>query len=140
MKHKATTTGQRIDRTRLRRKLRFKYTRKGTLIVRTVKIQDKIVDVHSVYDILDERTTEMNDPTEQIRRTMTARINSVVGSREHLENLHGQVWDTSRLQQEFKVLGFFAPMITAIRKSDNKKGTLIFQHDPRFYFSFEEEA
>lgn len=82
----------------------------------------------------------MNDPTEQIRRTMTARINSVVGSREHLENLHGQVWDTSRLQQEFKVLSFFAPMIIAIRKSDNKKGTLIFQHDPRFYFSFEEEA
>lgn len=32
----------------------------------------------------------MNDPTEDIRRTMTAEINAQPGSREHLEQQHGQ--------------------------------------------------
>jgi hypothetical protein len=35
---------------------------------------------------------------------MTKNINAVEGSREYLEAKHGQVWDTTELQQEFEVL------------------------------------
>ena len=49
----------------------------------------------------------MTDRTEveSIRREMTKNINAVEGSREYLEAKHGQVWDTTELQQEFSVGG-----------------------------------
>ena len=78
----------------------------------------------------------MTDPTESIRRTMVAEINHEPGSREALEAKHGQVWDTSELQQDFDVIGFMAPIVVAIRKSDGVKGSLMFQASPRFYFGF----
>jgi hypothetical protein len=78
-----------------------------------------------------------SDPTENIRRQMLAEINAQPGSREYLEAKHGQVWDTSELSRDFEVLGFMAPLIVVVRKSDLQKGSLCFQHNPRFYFSFE---
>ncbi len=81
----------------------------------------------------------MTDQTESIRREMTQSINAVEGSREYLEAKHGQVFDTTELQQEFSVEGFMAPFVLARRKSDGIRGTLKFQHSPRFYFSFEPE-
>ena len=81
----------------------------------------------------------MTDQTESIRREMTKNINAVEGSREYLEAKYGQVWDTTELQQEFSVEGFMAPFVLARRKSDGIRGTLKFQHSPRFYFSFEPE-
>ena len=51
----------------------------------------------------------MTDPTETIRRQQIAEINAVPGSREYLKAKHGQVWDTSELQEDFQVLGFLAP-------------------------------
>jgi hypothetical protein len=77
------------------------------------------------------------DPTEDIRRQMLAEINAQPGTREYLEAKHGQVWDTSELSRDFDVLGFMAPMIVVVRKSDGQKGSLCFQHHPRFYFGFE---
>jgi len=81
----------------------------------------------------------MNDPTEDIRRQMVAQINSQAGSREYLESKHGQVWDTDQVHEEFEVLGFMAPFVIVRRKSDSVKGSLMFQHDPRLYFSFQPE-
>jgi hypothetical protein len=81
----------------------------------------------------------MSDPTESIRRQMVAEINAVEGSRAYLEAKHGQVWDTSELQRDFEALGFLAPFIIVRRRSDGVKGSLTFQHDPRFYFSFQPE-
>ena len=81
----------------------------------------------------------MNDPTENIRRQMVAEINSNPGSRESLQTQYGQVWDTAQLTEDFEVKGFMAPIVVVMRKSDNKKGTLEFQHSPRFYFSFSED-
>ena len=78
----------------------------------------------------------MNDETESIRREMVAEINSQPGSREALEAAHGQVWDTTQLAADFEVLGFMAPFCIVRRKSDGKKGSLEFQHSPRFYYSF----
>jgi hypothetical protein len=42
------------------------------------------------------------------------------------------------LTNDFDVQGFMAPFVVVRRKSDNKKGTLTFQHSPRFYFDFTE--
>ena len=81
----------------------------------------------------------MIDETEAIRREMVATINAAPGSRPDLENKHGQVWDIGQLQDEFQVLGFMAPFVVARRRSDGVRGSLMFQNDPRFYYSFSPE-
>ena len=78
----------------------------------------------------------MNDPTEQIRRKRLNEINAAPGTREALEELHGQVWDTDQLRSEFIIEGFLAPFVVVRRKSDGQRGSLEFQHQPRFYFNF----
>ncbi len=79
----------------------------------------------------------MSDPTESIRRQQLAEINADPGSREALEATHGQVWDTQQLREDFEVLGFMAPLVVVRRRSDGARGSLYFQHDPRFYYGFE---
>lgn len=82
------------------------------------------------------------DETEEIRRNRLVTINSAVEShnpqieRQRLEAQYGQVWDTAQLSVDFEVLGFMAPYIVVRRKSDGRKGSLEFQHLPRFYFNF----
>lgn len=78
----------------------------------------------------------MTDPVDNIRRQLLAEVNAQPGSREVLEAEHGQVWDTEQLAQDFEVLGFAAPFVVVRRRSDGMKGSLVFQHDPRFYFGF----
>jgi len=79
----------------------------------------------------------MTDPTETIRRRQLAEINTQPGSREALEAEHGNVWDTQELARDFQVEGFLAPYVVVRRKSDGHRGSLLFQHHPRLYFSFE---
>ena len=81
--------------------------------------------------------TTMSDETESIRRLQLAEINAKPGSREALEAEHGQVWDTEQLREDFNVEGFLAPYVGVRRKSDGQRGSLMFQHNPRFFFSFE---
>jgi hypothetical protein len=78
----------------------------------------------------------MPDATEPLRRQRIVEINAQPGSREALEAQHGQVWSTEELSQDFEVIGFMAPYVVVRRKSDGKKGSLEFQHNPRFYFNF----
>jgi len=78
-----------------------------------------------------------NDPTESFRRERVAEINLVPGSREALEAQYGQVWTTDEMSAEFEAIGFMAPYLAVRRKSDGKKGSLEFQHSPRFYFNFQ---
>jgi hypothetical protein len=79
----------------------------------------------------------MQDTTENIRREMVGAINTQAPTeREQVEKLYGQVWTTSELGNDFEVLGFMAPFVVVKRKSDGAKGSLMFQHSPRFYFSF----
>ena len=76
---------------------------------------------------------------EEIARAYIANeINSLKAEREKLANLHGQVWDTNEMTEQFEVLGFAAPVVVVRRKSDGKRGSLYFQHWPRFYFSLSE--
>jgi hypothetical protein len=79
----------------------------------------------------------MTDETEDVRRQMLVEINAQPGSREYLEAKHGQVWTTSELSDDFDVIGFMAPVVVVRRKSDGVKGSMMFQHSPRFYFGFE---
>jgi hypothetical protein len=81
----------------------------------------------------------MSDPTESIRREMVAEINAEPGSRAALEAKYGQVWDTDQVRVEFEVIGFMAPLVGVRRKLDGVKGSLLFQHNPRFYFGFQPE-
>jgi hypothetical protein len=78
----------------------------------------------------------MSDPTEELRRARLAEIEAVPGSREALEAVHGRVWDTRQLAQDFIVVGFLAPLVVVRRKADGMKGSLEFQNRPRFYFNF----
>jgi hypothetical protein len=79
----------------------------------------------------------MIDPTEPIRRERLVEINAESGSREALEAQYGQVWDTEQLGQDFEVIGFMAPLVVVRRKDEGVKGSLEFQHHPRFYFNFQ---
>lgn len=81
----------------------------------------------------------MVDKTESIRREMVAAINRNKSDRQILEEHYGQVWDRDELQQDFIVEAFFAPFIIVTRKSDGKRGSLMFQDMPRYYFSFQEK-
>jgi hypothetical protein len=85
--------------------------------------------------------TMTHDGTEKVRRNRLAAINSAVEShdaeieRKRLEAQYGQVWDTAQLSEDFEVLGFMAPY-AVVRRSDGRKGSVEFQHRPRFYFNF----
>lgn len=61
-----------------------------------------------------------------------------IATRIDLEARFGQVWDTKELQTDFTVVGFAAPFVVVIRKSDGVKGSLEFTHSPRFYYAFTE--
>lgn len=78
------------------------------------------------------------DPTETTRRQMTAEINAEAASRAALEAKHGEVLDTAQVQEKYEVLGFAAPCVIVRRRTDGKRGTLFFQHSPRFFFLFQE--
>ena len=50
------------------------------------------------------------------------------------------VWDTDAMRAEFDVIGFLAPFVVVVRKSDGAKGSLSFTHSPRYYFGWEATA
>lgn len=79
----------------------------------------------------------MSDNTESARRERLAEINLEPGSREELEKRYGKVWTTQEMSEGFEVLGFAAPFVVVRRKSDGVRGSLEFQHNPRFYFNFQ---
>ncbi|QEL17854.1 hypothetical protein [Limnoglobus roseus] len=78
----------------------------------------------------------MDDLTETVRRERLVEINAQPGSREALEAAHGTVWTTHELRTEFEVIGFMAPVCVVRRRSDGRKGSVFFQHHPRFFFNF----
>jgi hypothetical protein len=78
-----------------------------------------------------------SDRAEAARRERLAEINAAAVGREALEARHGRVWDTQELTRDFEVLGFSAPYVVVRRRADGVRGSLEFQHAPRFYFNFE---
>jgi|TARA_R110000787_G_scaffold49013_4_gene117648 hypothetical protein len=47
-----------------------------------------------------------------------------------------QVWGPDEFRDDFQVIGFAAPLAVVRRKKDGLRGTVLFQHNPRFYFGF----
>lgn len=84
-------------------------------------------------------SVEATNAMEATRAKTANRVNAVEGSRFYLEALHGRVWNTKELIEDFEVLSFMAPFVAVRRKADGATGSLMFQHKPRFYFSFEHQ-
>jgi len=45
---------------------------------------------------------------------------------------------TAEMQERYEVLGFGHGLCVVKRRSDGVKGSLMFDHSPRFYHSFQE--
>jgi len=81
----------------------------------------------------------MPDPTEALRKEPLVELNCEPGSRADLESKYGQVWTTDELSRDFSVVGFMAPLCVVVRHDDGVRGSVEFQHNPRFYFNFQPE-
>lgn len=73
----------------------------------------------------------MTDETEELRRAMLA-----TGQPQRDLTQAQERWDTQALGRDFTVQGFMAPYVVVTRKSDGAKGSMMFTHDPRWYFNF----
>lgn len=82
----------------------------------------------------------MSNVADKLREELVQEINAEPGSREYLEAKHGQVWDTTQMQEDFEAIGFAAPYVVVRRRSDGQLGSLTFQARPRFYFSFQADS
>jgi len=89
--------------------------------------------------MVDDTATAIRKQMVQQENTAAAAAPSPDAHRAALEAQYGQVWTTAEMQAEFDALQFAAPMLVVSRKSDGKRGTLMFCHSPRFYYSFEPE-
>jgi hypothetical protein len=60
--------------------------------------------------------------------------------RARLEERYGQVWDSFTLVRDFNIVRFADPLIVVVeRRADGVRGTVEYQHDPRFYWGFKPE-
>ena len=82
----------------------------------------------------------MADSTETIRRELVGAINACPDERVGLEERHGRVWNTEEMVADFEAIGFAAPFIVVRRRVDGINGSLLFQHNPRFYWGFQESS
>jgi len=76
------------------------------------------------------------DTTEQARRVRQAELNAPMSERAELEKKHGQIWDKAQLLEQFEVIGFMAPFVVVKDRKTGQRGSLEFQHGPRFYFNW----
>ena len=81
------------------------------------------------------------DETEHARRARQAELNTnAFEQRAEAEARFGEVWTTAELARDFRVLGFAAPFVVVERISDGQRGSLEFQHSPRFFFNWQPDA
>lgn len=85
-------------------------------------------------------TSKREALAEFLRVKRRAEINAAPRSREELSRKYGQVWSTGELQRDFNVLGFVSPFVVVTRREDNQKGSLEFQHEPRFFFNWKPDV
>lgn len=83
-------------------------------------------------------TSIAQDPTEANRRMRLAELNPGA-DRAELARRHGQVWDATQLAADFAVVGYMAPYVVVRRRADGVRGSLEFQHEPRFHFNWQED-
>ena len=83
--------------------------------------------------------TSDTDSIEETRRAWAVQINSQPAERAALAARYGPVWNPDALTKDFIVLAFGAPLVVVRRRVDNQLGSLLFQHQPRYYFAFKED-
>jgi hypothetical protein len=81
----------------------------------------------------------MQDETEQYRRARQAELNNDPGAREALEAQYGTVWSLEEVRERWEVIGFMAPFVIVKERATGKRGSLEFQHSPRFYWGWVED-
>ncbi|HOC58266.1 MAG TPA: hypothetical protein PKI20_21795 [Verrucomicrobiota bacterium] len=86
------------------------------------------------------KTPVEGDATEGIRRKLLVQVNADPSERAALEARHDQVWDAAELARDFVVHGFMAPFVVVRRKADGVVGSLMFQHQPRYYFDWVQDS
>jgi len=57
--------------------------------------------------------------------------------RRTLEGIYGQVWNADELARDFEVGDHMKPLVIVVRKSDGKRGTMVYRDKPRYYFNFQ---
>jgi hypothetical protein len=60
--------------------------------------------------------------------------------RKELEEAYGKVYTTPEATEAFEFISFLAPFAIVVERSTGKKGTLQFDHMPRFYYDFRAES
>lgn len=78
----------------------------------------------------------MNQLAEVLRRERLVEINAEPRDRAALEAAYGPIWSPDELSRDYIVEGFLAPYVVVARKQDHLRGSLEFQHCPRYYFNF----
>jgi hypothetical protein len=76
----------------------------------------------------------MHHDTEDARRAL---IDDMPAELMDRVNSGEQVWTTEQMRDDFTVLGFQAPFVVVTRKADGARGSLMFTHQPRFYFAWQ---
>ena len=71
------------------------------------------------------------DPTEAARRAMLE---------DTTRTAPDDRMSTVEMSALYDVVGFLAPFVVVVRKSDGVKGSLEFTHSPRFYFGFKADV
>lgn len=79
------------------------------------------------------------DPTEVIRKEIETVLDTNTTMVVAVAEANGGAMTTAEMTALYDVLGFLSPFVVVRRKSDGKKGSLMFTHDPRRYFSFKED-
>ena len=79
------------------------------------------------------------EAAETLRLCRLVRLNAEAADRPTLERRHGQVWDPAELRRDFTPIGYMAPYVVVCRKAGGIRGSLEFQHHPRFYFNWKED-
>jgi len=87
------------------------------------------------YDNLLNPVPESKDPEIVAPETSQMPL-AYAKERVRLEAIHGQIWSTEELTRDFEVKGFGAPFVVVVRRSDGIRGSMEFQHVPRFYWGF----
>lgn len=54
------------------------------------------------------------------------------------KTIDGPTWNTEELQRDFSVIGFALGHVVVMRRADNVKGSLAFNHRPRVYYGWVE--
>lgn len=63
-------------------------------------------------------------------------MNRTPCSREELLAVVAEVYNREQVEERYEVLGFRAPFAMVRERSTGQMGTMLFQHEPRFYFSY----